>query len=433
MARSVRRGARPIPPARAAALKALAACLRGADVQAALDQALAAAPLDPRDAALATELAYGVLRLKLRLDWLLARHLSDPQGLPAPMRLALAVAAYEILHLSRIPAYASVDWCVEHAKALNPRLGKVANAVLRRLADLEGADEPAIYLADDPDRETFLARFYAAPSWLVRLWIEACGEAEAEQRLADTIRTPPLGLRVRPGPGADDLLRALAEDEHAVLRAGDGVALHRAPDDLPALLEQGRVLRQSLAGQQALHALGVRDWRGPVWDACAGRGGKSLLLSDLGLGPVLASDPSMARLKGLVGELRRLGVGDVLPVRARADRSAPLREPAPAILVDAPCSGLGVLARRPDAKLRREPADLGRLAELQARILDHAAQALAPGGVLAYVTCTLNPAENQDQVRAFLARHPAFRLETEFLTPPDSPLRECFYAARLRG
>ena len=105
----------------------------------------------------------------------------------------------------------------------------------------------------------------------------------------------------------------------------------------------------------------------------------------------------------------------------------------PTILVDAPCSGLGVLSRRPDAKLKRTPADLARLADVQARILDNAATNLRPGGALAYVTCTLNPAENEEQVRRFLARSPSLHLEQEFQTPPTANLGEFFYAALMRG
>ncbi|WP_461210813.1 RsmB/NOP family class I SAM-dependent RNA methyltransferase [Desulfocurvus sp. DL9XJH121] len=431
MARSRRNGHPTPPPARKAALAALHSCLRGSDIQAALDQALNAAGLDPRDAALATELAYGTLRFKARLDWLLARHLPDPEGLPMPMRLALAVAAYEILHLERIPAYASVDWCVEHVKqAINPRLAKVANAVLRRLADLGAdADDPAVFSEDGPDRDELLARLHSAPLWLVRLWTEGYGPERAEAYLTASVQAPPLGLRAR--PGGEDRLGELAGSEDCVLALANGAALAHAPDDLRELLDSGAMVRQSLAGQQALAALGPRQWRGPVWDACAGRGGKSLLLADLGLAPILATDPSKARIRGLSRELRRLGVDSILPVRCRADLGAPATRPFGAVLVDAPCSGLGVISRRPDTKLKRAPEDIDGLVRVQARILDACAATLAPGGTLAYMTCTLNPAENQDQVRAFLERHPGYVLGSEFQTLPDSPLREFFYAASL--
>lgn len=433
MPRTRQRGRPTAPAARLTALRALSACLKGADVQAALDQALAGAKgMDPRDAGLATELCYGTLRLRIRLDWLLGRYLRDAEALPAPMRLALAVAAYEIIRLDKIPAYASVDWCVQYVKGLSPALAKVANAVLRRIADLgPDAEAPETYRAPQDDRAEFLARYHATPSWLARLWLDAYGD-HAEAYLAATTAPPALGLRMRPGL-TDEGKAALAINAQVLDSLGTGLALRATPDGLSALLEQGLVVRQSFAGQQAMHAIGARDWPGPVWDCCCGRGGKSMLLADHGVGPILASDPNRARLRGLAAELRHLAISSVLPVRARADVPAPLSAPVPTILVDAPCSGLGVLSRRPDAKFKRTPADLARLVDVQARILDNAAKSLCAGGTLAYVTCTLNPAENGDQVRRFLARTPSFRLVHEFQTPPTAPLGEFFYAALIRG
>lgn len=427
-----------LPPARRVALSALTSCLAGADAQAALDSALTpkrgAEPLSGRDTALATELVYGTLRLRSRLGWLLARFLKNPQGLPGPMQLALTLAAYEITQLSKVPAYASVDWCVEHVKsAINPRLAKVANAVLRKVADLgDEAAKPGFYRAEADDETEFLARWYAAPLWLVDLWNAAYGPTAAEQLLTAQTRPAPLGLRVRANrPGAEALLERLRGHESCLASAGWGVALSETPEDLAELLSSGAVLRQSLAGQQAMAAIGCEDWPRPVWDACCGRGGKTLLLADAAGGPILASDPSLARLKGLKRELSRLDLSGVAVARAKADLPAPLPGPVPVVLLDAPCSGLGVLSRRPDAKAKRVPEDLARLAALQDRILDNAAAAVAPAGVLAYVTCTLNPAENEQRVREFLKRHREFSLDIEWSTPPDSPLHEFFYAARL--
>ena len=433
MPRFPHRGRPTAPAARLIALRALSACLKGADVQAALDQALASAKgLDPRDAGLATELCYGTLRLKIRLDWLLGRYLRDAEGLPVPMRLALAVAAYEIIRLDKIPTYASVDWCVQYVKGLSPALAKVANAVLRRIADLgPDAEAPEVFCEPHDDRATFLARYHAVPLWLARLWLDAYGD-DAEAYLAATTQAPALGLRMRPGvPEADRM--ALTGGSVILDSLGTGLALETSPDGLSALLDHGFVVRQSFAGQQAMHALGAKDWEGPVWDCCCGRGGKSMLLADHGAGPILASDPSRARLRGLAAELRRLGISNVLPVRARADVPAPLHAPVPTILVDAPCSGLGVLSRRPDAKLKRTRADLDRLVDVQSRILDNAAAHLRQGGTLAYVTCTLNPAENGDQVRRFLARTPNLRLADEFQTPPTAGLGEFFYGALIQS
>ncbi|MBU1002467.1 MAG: Fmu (Sun) domain-containing protein [Proteobacteria bacterium] len=428
-----------LPPARRAALYALTSCLAGADIQAALDTALGPKqglePLSGRDTALATELAYGTLRLKLRLDWLLGRFLKRPEDLPIPMRMSLALAAYEIIQLDKVPSYASVDWCVEHVKTtINPGLAKVANAVLRKLTDLgEATADPEFYRRETPDERAFLTTFYAAPRWLTDLWCESYGLQRAEHYLAASAQAAPLGLRLRAdAPKAQGLLEQWTASGNCLASGADGVALTRPPEDLHELLDAGAVLRQSMAGQEALHALGCSGWPRPLWDACCGRGGKTLLLADAGGGPILASDTSLGRLRGLKHELERLTISGVVAARARADRPAPLKGCVPAILVDAPCSGLGVLSRRPDTKIKRRPEDLIKLAALQDNILDHAALALAPGGLLAYVTCTLNPAENEQRVERFLNHHKGFSLDIQWQTPSDSPLNEFFYAALLK-
>ncbi|WP_051445228.1 RsmB/NOP family class I SAM-dependent RNA methyltransferase [Desulfocurvus vexinensis] len=444
-----------LPPARRAALLALERCLRGQDIQAALDAALgavfapgAAVQPDPAaalDAALATELAYGTLRRKPTLDFILATLLRDPAALPGPMRLLLAVAAYEILFLDRIPAYASVHWATEQVKtAINPRLAKVCNAVLRRVADLGSGWQDAAFLGQPPlaheaglgagaraDEALVLARRFGVPRWLAALWLGAYGPTRAQALLAASCQAPPLGLRLRPGvTGAMERHAGLAALPSCLASTATGVALAAAPEDLDALLASGRAVRQSLAGQLALAALGADHWPRPVWDACCGRGGKTLLLADDAPGTVLASDPNARRLAGLNAERRRLGVAEVAVFRARAEQVF-WRRPLPAILLDAPCSGLGVLSRRPDTLLRRTPDDITALAGVQARLLEHAARCLAPGGVLAYVTCTVTPAENEGQVERFLAAHPDFRLAATHTTPQDAPLGEFFHAVRL--
>lgn len=422
-----------LPPARAAALEALAGCLdRGADLQAALDAALTRCQPGPRDAALATGLVYGYLRLKLRLDWLLATFLRDPGGLPRDMLRILGLAAFELLHLARVPDYAALDWAVEAVKARSGQgLARVANGVLRGVQRL-GPDalSPDFYGQDHPPEAVFLARYYACPQWLADLWLAARGPEAARLLLAASIQPPPPGLRFHlDRPGAAEAFDRLAAspDCLAIIRPGLALAPGADPGFTPEATDFAA--RQSLAGQQAMHGLGAADWPRPVWDACCGRGGKAALLKALAPGLVLCSDPSRRRLRGLRRDFARLGLA--APVFcARADAPAPLARPVETVLLDAPCSGLGVLARRPDIKHKRTPRDLSDLAGLQARILDQALATLRPGGRLAYLTCTVNPEENERQVESFLARSPV-RLLASWTTPPDSPLREFFQGALL--
>lgn len=390
--------------------------------------------MDPRDAALATELVYGTLRLKLRLDFILSHLLKNPEGLPGPMRLVLAMATYEILFLDKVPAYATTNWATDYVKsAINPRLAKVSNAVLRGVSRLgQDHENDDFYRQDDPGEALFLARRYACPQWLTSLWLKAYGPLDTRALLIATTNAPPLGLRFRMSvPGAKERHNELAATHLCLAASETGLALDKNPDDLKELLDSGMAVRQSFAGQQALEAIGSATWPRPMWDACCGRGGKTFLLADAAPGTILASDPNARRLRGLATESARLGTSNVAPFRTRADKFTPKRL-VPAILLDAPCTGLGVLSRRPDAKHRRTLQDVTDLAAVQSRLLAHTAICLAPGGTLAYVTCTLIPEENQSRVAAFLKDHPGFTQTTEFATPVDSPLGEFFYAAVLR-
>ncbi|MDD4951434.1 MAG: transcription antitermination factor NusB [Desulfovibrionaceae bacterium] len=423
-----------LPAARAAALECLSRTLfKATDLQAALDSVLSRSGLAGRDARLATELCYGFLRLKGRVDHVLSRLLRDPAAVPRAASLALGLAVYELLFLDRVPAYASVNWAVEHVKTLTRgRLAGLANAVLRRAADLAAeARDPEFYRAGASET-AFLSRYYSCPEWIVRLWVESFGRETAEACLAAQCRPPALGLWLdMSGPVPDGLAADLARDPDCLERSGAAFAF--APGSRPRALEvapAGVVFRQSFAAHQALVALGPEHWQGPVWDACCGRGNKTRLLLGFGLDPVLASDPHPERVRALGREVPK-----ALVFRARADAAAPLSGQVRSLVLDLPCSGLGVLSRRPDIKWKRRPRDLRDLIALQSRILDNCWTALAPGGVMAVLTCTLNPDENQGLRAGFLERTPDAALERTFATPPDTRLGEFFYSwlARRRG
>lgn len=404
------------------------------DGQAALDrslQKLAASPrADPRDRGLATELFYGFLRLGHSSLFVLDSFLDNPAKLPAPLRRLLALSVFEILHLESVPPRASVSWAVDGAKALGfPRLSGLANAVMRNVARLaESGLGEAFFSRDSPDEAELLGRIHSVPAWLARLWLDSFGKDRARALLEAQTRPPALSVWVDPSrTGARRLVEELAAREDLLERAGNALAFPPGAE-LPRPEDPLLLRRQSLAAAQALEALDPGLWPSPVWDCCCGRGNKTRLLLERTKGAFLASDVHQGRLKTLA---RDPGISGVLVFRASAARPAPLKTPPRAILVDAPCSGLGVLSRRPDIKWKRTPADLEQLTSLQTCILDNAWAALAPGGVLAWVTCTLNQAENQDLLRFFLERTPNASQQTTFLTPDDSPLGEFFFASLL--
>lgn len=424
---------------RTAALRVIDRTLTGNEPsQALLDKALRESDMVPSDKGLCTELVYGYLRLCSRLEWDLARFLRKPEKLPPEMRLILGLAAYELAYL-RIPAHASVNWAVTRVRnRFGGGLAGVANASLRAFAGIaKKYEDLARYdaIADEAER---LAVIHAVPAQIVRLWREAYGPDSALAYLrASSGRAVPA---VRVNAAREDA----ATVRETLLTEGKGVAVcsfgAAFPEGIPYVAKtferKGRVSFQSAAVQEILEELGMASWRGPVWDACAGRGGKTAAMLERGLGVAAATDISSGRIAGLARELERLGLA--LPSAVlEADAATPPAGPPfsagfATILADVPCSGLGTLARRPEIRFRRSPENIAELVAVQDAILDGAVRHLLPEGIIVYLTCTLNPAENEDRVRAFIARHPGFDVEKVWATPPFSPWREFFYGAVLR-
>lgn len=436
-----------LPPARAAALDCLVACLiEGRDLQAALDTALTSDPLSDRDAGLVTELVYGYCRLKGRIDALLSRFLDPSRRLPDEAMLALGLAAHEIIHLDRVPVYASVNWAVDWAKGYTrAHLSGLFNAVLRRVADMaEPARTVTPYKDGAKDEAEVLSRYYSCPEWIVRMWLKEYSKEDAARYLKAQARPPAMGLAVEAAQlgteAAMALSRRLGAHPACLGRQGLGLAfqpgtgLDTLMEDLGLTdAERAALYRQGFAARQALAGLNPQRWASPVWDACCGRGGKTRLILEAGVPLVLASDTHLGRLRALCREQAPAAdAGRLLVFRARADVPPPLATAPGAILLDAPCTGLGTLSRRPDIKWKRQPSDVAALARTQAGMLTSAFAALAPGGQLHYLTCTLSSEENQRQTARFLESHPEARLAATWTTPPDVPSGEFFYAASLQ-
>lgn len=419
-----------LPPSRRMALEILRRTLDNhQDVQRAVNDVLASCPQGP-DKNLATELAYGYLRLRGRIDFLLNQLFKNPGQTSPVVRRIVGLAAYELLFLDRIPEYASLDWAVSLVRErCDQTMGRVANGVLRSLLRLGRAvTQPDYYQYKTHDQIQFWAAWYSCPLWLVRTWLSQYGHDRTVQLLDASLCPPRLGLRIHAGCTAAEFLITELEPV-TVERAGWGLALREWTDRAEQAVRQGLASRQSLAAQKIMHALGASSWPGPIWDACAGRGGKTFLLAERGK-HVWASDTSMFRLRQLQAEARRLGCA--VPVfLASAIESPALRKTPATIVLDAPCSGLGVLSRRPDTKWKRTAADCAQLAGLQKQILEAAAPVLTPGGALVYITCTMSKQENEQQISAFVQAHPQFRLLREIQPSLHEEDGEFFYGAIL--
>ena len=399
----------------------------------ALGAALASSGLDLRERRLATELVYGVLRHQLRLDRALAA--MTPRGL-GKLNLAvltiLRVAAYELLFLDRIPAHAAVSSAVGAVRRLGgQRLAGFANGVLRRLAR-EG--EPALPSATDLRAHVEVA--CSLPRWIVDRLAGEVGEASLAEAAAALNEPAPLTLRVqRLRIDRDALLARLrAEHPEATLAASpwapQAILAHGLGDpERSSAFAEGLFTVQDVGAQLVGHLVApAPGWR--ILDACAGLGGKSTHLAELADDRAIidAADLSRAKLRLGADTAARLGLTSVrtappmdllllLDPASDAWRAAGLADAYDAALLDAPCTGLGVLRRHPEAKLRLTSADIGRMSALQAQLLDAVASRVRPGGILVYSVCTFTHEEGPGQIEQFLARHPAFALEP----PADGP------------
>jgi 16S rRNA (cytosine967-C5)-methyltransferase len=329
------------------ALDALVEVAGGARANAVVPRRLGRSGLEPRDRHLVTELVYGACRMQRACDWLAGRHL---RGRPDPeVRAALRLGVYQ-LGWTRVPAHAAVAATVAEVRGAGR---SVVNAVLRRVATDLGAG-----LVAWPDLATELSY----PDWIVDRLSRDLGPQAARAALEEMNR---------PGSGS-------ARDDGYV---------------------------QDRASQMVVeHLMGYSG--GTVIDLCAAPGGKATGLAAGPGGVVVASDIDPSRVAVLASAVSRLGAARVAPVVADGTRPAWRPGVFDLVLVDAPCSGLGVLRRRPDARWRIRPGDVERLARLQRRLLDAAADLVRPGGVVAYSVCTLTSAETAAVDRWLAADHP---------------------------
>ncbi|MEM9177671.1 MAG: 16S rRNA (cytosine(967)-C(5))-methyltransferase RsmB [Myxococcota bacterium] len=391
----------------------------GAYADLALHHALVQSRMPAADRGLATELVYGTLRWRGRLDYLIQQALDRELAKLEPLVIsALRVGAYQLFFSDRIPANAAVDEAVRCVRAMGlERATGLVNAVLRRLArEGEGYTFPAL----DADPLSHLVHACSLPEWLAQRWLDQyCAEDAAKLAVA---MNEPAPVTVRVNPTRSTRAEALQElrERHPDAREGryapHAIVLGRRGDvgQDPAFVA-GRVSPQDEASQLVVDLLDPRPGE-RVLDTCAAPGTKSAAIAErlAGDGHVLALDRHARRLQ-LVGRgIRRLGVGGVATLER--DATKPMEELAAAdglfdrILIDAPCSGLGSMRRNPDARWRLRPEALEDLARVQREILEAAAAVLRPGGSLVYSTCTVTPEENEAVVRGFMATRANWRI-----------------------
>ncbi len=363
--------------------------------------------LEPRERAFAHELLFGLVRLRGRLDHLLARRVHRGIDSLDPTVLdVLRIGAYQALYMDGVPDYAAVSESVSLARSRSgPGSAGLVNAVLRGVA--RDGDGPEHFPDPTVDPEAFLSTWGSHPRWLVSRWL-AVWPVEAVRSLLEANNRPPrLGLvpLEHPAEEAVALLGAAGVKSEPVGRGTEAVWLAAGTDPSSALAALPSIIQDPAAHLVTRYAEPEKGMK--VADLCAAPGGKTLALYGR-VSYTVAADVSRTRMGRLQENARRTGRRPGLLV---ADgRRPPLRE-MDMVLLDVPCTGTGTLGRHPDGRWRLRPESVGEMAMLQEELLDAAADRVRPGGLLLYSTCSLEPEENAGQVDRFLERHPEFSME----------------------
>ncbi len=422
--------------ARKLALSALCdVTIGGAFSGIALNERLRKADLSVEDKRLATNIFYTALENRMRIEYVLAQFV---EHMPEPfIREALHVAAAQILYMDRVPDHAAVDEAVKQVRAYGrEQYTALVNGTLRNL--IRARDAGTI---QHPDRAVSVVRYlsieYSLPESIVAKLIEAYGEEEAEKIISfrpeerwETIR--PNLIEMDDAQFEAYLTRrgwnwrkGIVPHSYHVLRAGD---LPSDPD-----FRRGLFSVQGASSMLAAQAVSPKPGS-MVLDACAAPGGKAALMCEMmqGTGRVYAYEVHAHRVELIKAVAKRLRLYNMRPVQMNA---ALLKEENVGtmdyVLLDAPCSGLGVVTNKPDIKYRLKDTDMQKLTDLQARLLDTCCQYVKKGGALVYSTCTILPEENERQVAAFLERHPEFSLDPDTRWVPEA-LRDQFEGGMLK-
>jgi 16S rRNA (cytosine967-C5)-methyltransferase len=372
------------------------------------------ANIKPADAALATELTMGVLRWRLLLDFLLERQLKKPVArLDLPVALSLRLGLYQLRFLEKIPARAAVNESVELVRrARKSSAASLVNAVLRRTA-AEAKSPVEKFLPPNLSVAERLAILHSHPTWMVERWLARFGEPATLALLEANNRTPRLACSVHEVPRRDEIIGDL---EKSGLRIEPGRLLKTAFSAAGGSLTRteafraGKISVQDEASQAIPLLLDVHPGD-RVLDLCAAPGGKTAVLARAAgsSGLVIAADRHSHRLRAMQAQFARLGLTGVRVVELDAAQPLPFRTQFDRVLVDAPCSGTGTLARHPEIRWRLRPERLADFHALQTQLLRNALAQLAPGGRLVYSTCSIEPEENEDVIADELQASPSIR------------------------
>ena len=377
--------------------------------------------LEDRDRRFVTEIVYGTTKAGMTLDWILQRYINRPLKKISPMvREILRTGMYQIFYMEKVPPSAACNEAVELAKKYS-HIGtvKFVNAVLRTAAR---QPEKAAFPIGKKAEYLALSAFH--PVWLVKKWIAQFGYEETTELCAFNNGQPNLSLRANTLKCSQkELLDKLCTE------GAEGTASEWTPEgvlcqahgslDMMEALQQGFCQVQDESSMLVAHVVDPQPGEFII-DACSAPGGKATHMAALmkNQGRILAGDIYPHKLARIEENARRLSIEIIETVLLDARKIGEnFTEQADRVLADVPCSGLGVLRRKPDARWKKQPSELEELPLLQFEILESASKAVKKGGILVYSTCTIVPEENQQVVEKFLKKHKEFLLENtgEFL------------------
>jgi 16S rRNA (cytosine967-C5)-methyltransferase len=372
-----------------------------------------------------TELVHGIVRRKRTLDAIIDRLAKQPaERQPPNLKQLLRLGLYQLRYLDRVPDSAAVNTTVNLAKANGlAGLAGVVNGILRQYIRLQAECQEVLDLPPDPIGR--LGTLYSFPDWLIEHWLTELGESETEQLCQAFNTAPKIDLRVNvlkiDRAKLIDIFQTAGIEVVPIPNLPQGLQFTGsvgAIDRLPGYHEGWWTIQDSSA-QLVTHLLDPQPGE-IIIDACAAPGGKTTHMAELmgDTGQIFAVDKTASRLKKLQQNLTRLQLSNIKILTGDSCGLSELTGTADRVLLDAPCSGLGTLHRRADARWQKTPAQIHELAKLQSQLLANTATWVKPGGVLVYATCTVHPIENERVITPFLATHPDWQIER---LPSDSP------------
>ncbi len=381
-----------------------------------LDKAIKENNFNEMDRALLTELVYGVIRWKAKLDYVLVGfYFGDYLKCLNVVKNAMRIALYQIMFLDRIPLYAAVNESVEYVKRIQgEKTAGIVNAVLRNIArNIDNIRYPE----REEDLIYHLAVMYSYPRWIVKRWLDYFGEENTEKMLFTSNRKPYITLRVNTYKTNSEFvineLKKLNLPFFISPYYPNSLVIRNPRFDITShpIYTQGLVTIQDTSATLA-SLLANPQPNYLIYDMCAAPGGKTFVFAELmqNSGKVVAIDKYHSKLRFIKEGATRLGLANIETLSGDA-MNLVFDTPADVVFLDVPCSGLGTISRNPDIKWKKEREDIYKLAEIQKKILANATKNVKIGGAIIYSTCTTEPEENEQNIEWFLNEFPNFTLE----------------------